>query len=241
MDTSPPEIQQVNNSELVKQQIKDVMRSKFGLLQEEIAFPSVLKRQPSPQEDPSDIAFRREVERVLPGVLASDDKVLVIQNIATQHAVATTSTFLEAGLDTYFTFIPPNNSIRPKMMQGSYYHPERVMGVALANEDKIKEAKDKLEKDKLKGAVVMVDAHADYEDQNGEFDKFLPDDNKLEELGIKRVVLMGEFAPANAQGLTDRRLNKKEDWDKSHIYDYLRQLKAKGFPVSLIGIDTRQS
>jgi len=240
-DVGSVENQAVSLAEQVKTQVQSVMRSNFQLLPEQVVLPPTLKQVPNASEDTSDVGFRQEVQRVLPKVLGREGNVLVIQNIATQHAVATAPVFLEAGLDTYFTFTPENSDIRPSIMRGSYYHPDRVMSVALANEERIENAKRSLTREKLRGAVVTIDAHADFEEQNGEFDKFLPNEGKLKELDIRNIVLMGEFAPENAEHLTERRVNKKEDWDKSHIYDYLRGMKAKGLGVTLVGIDTRQS
>lgn len=50
---------------------------------------------------------------------------------------------------------------------------------------------------------------------------------------------MGEFPPENANGFTERRINKKEEWDKNPIYEYLRTMKSRGFEVGLFGLDTR--
>jgi hypothetical protein len=219
---------------------QSTLTSKFGLTEEEIDLPATLKEYPTSGELGDDVMFRDEVARILPEILEDDGGILIIQNIATQHAVATMPVYLEAGLDTYFTFIHDNAAIRPSMMQGSYYHPDRVISVALANKDRISRAKERLEKDKLKGVVIQIDAHADYEDNNGEFDRFLPDDEKLRKLGLTRVVFLGEFPAQNAQVLTERRINNKEDWDKSHVFDYLRQLKSRGFKVTIMGIDPRQ-
>ena len=227
-DITQPESQaNARTLEAVKMRIKDLMTSRFSLVKENISLPTTLKTEPKAQEYPDDIIFRNEVSRVLPAVLGQEGNVLVIQNIATQHAIATAPVFLEAGLDTYFT-------------QGSYYNPERVMEVVLANEQRIRKAKEKLERNNLRGIVITIDAHAIKEDNSGKFDKFMPTEEQLRELDIDRIVLMGEFAAQNAQGLTERRINKKEGWDKSHIYDYMRDMKSKGYQVSLIGVDTRK-
>lgn len=239
-DITQPESQaSVEMLEATKMRVKNVMASKYGLVTEDVVLPATLKKEPKAEEHPDDVMFRDEVSQVLPTVLEQEGNLLIIQNIATQHAVATTPVFLEAGLDIYFTFIPENKSIRPSSTQGSYYHPDRVISAALTNEARIRQAKEKLEREKLRGVVISIDSHADFEDENGEFDKFLPSEERLKDLGINRIVCMGEFAPQNAQGLTERRINKKEDWDKSHIYEYMRQMKSKGYPVTLIGIDTR--
>lgn len=235
-DVTNTEGQSIN--EAISTQVKGILKSKFSLVEEEVVLPPITK-EPRIGEEPDDTAFRNEVREILPNILAQEGNVLIIQNIATQHAAATDSVFIEAGLDTYFTFIPENQSIRPQIARNSYNHPQRVISVALANEDKIKLAKANLEKDNMKGIVISIDPHADFEDENGEFDKFLPTEEKLKELGINRIVFMGEFHPKNAQFLKERRIDKKEDWDKSHIHDYMRQMNKNGIPVSFIGLDRR--
>jgi hypothetical protein len=229
------------NFEDIKMKVKNIMSSKFGIVTEEVVLPKTLSTIPKAEEIPADVMFREEVKQILPNILSEKENVLIFQNIATQHALATIPVFIEAGLDTYFTFILANKSIRPSIFQDSYCHPNRVMSVALANEERIKEAQEKLTREKLRGIVINFDPHADFEDKNGDFDRFLPTEEKLKELGIKRIILLGEFPPEKAKGLTDRRINRKEEGDKSHIYDYLRQMKNKGYTVSLIGIDRRHT
>lgn len=227
--------------EATKIQVRETMASKFALIPEEVTLPAELKDLPIPEEIQEDVQFRDEVNRVLPGILVQEGRVLVIQDIATQHAVATAPVFLESGLDTYFAFIPEDTSVRPDFMIGPYYQPRRVMSVALANRERIRRAKDRLDRSNLRGIVISIDPHASFEDENGEFDKFLPTEARLKELGISRVVFMGEFAPQSAQAISKRRLERKESWDKSQVYDYMRQVRAKGFPVTFVGIDTRHS
>src|SRR3990167_8629580 len=111
-DVTQPESQtHVRTSEVAKMRVKKIMTSKFSLVTENVVLPTSLTREPKAQEYPDDVMFRNEVSRILPAVLEQEGNVLIIQNIATQHAVATMPVFLEAGLDVYFT-------------RGSYYDQE---------------------------------------------------------------------------------------------------------------------
>ena len=227
--------------EEAKMQTKQTMTSQFGLLPEAVVLPPQLKREPKAEEIAEDVGFRERVQEVLPTILPQDGRVLILENIATQHTVATTPAYLEQGIDSYFTFIPEEADIRPDFTRGSYYHPERVMDVALANRDIINRAKSNLTQDGLRGVRVAFDPHADFELEHGLFEKFFPSEDKLQKLGIKKIVMMGEFSPDGANGLMERRVNKKEEWDKSPIYAYLRTMKAKGYEIGLVGLDTRRS
>lgn len=239
MDGVQKETTSMQLIEEAKMQTKQTMTSQFGLLQEAIILPPQLNREPKAEETADDIGFRERVQEVLPTILPKDGRVLILENIATQHAVATTPAYLEQGIDSYFTFIPEVAEIKPDFMRGSYYHPEKVMDVALANRDRINEAKSNLTQAGLRGVRVAFDPHARFELEHGLFDKFFPSEDKLRELGIKKIVMMGEFPPKAANGLIERRVNKKEDGDKSPIYNYLRTMKGKGYEVGLVGLDTR--
>lgn len=137
----PIETKTFQANEEFRLQVKKSLSSQLGLLPEEINLPAQLKRLPEAKELKEDVGFRTQVEKVLPSVLSDNKKVLIIENIAIQHAVATTPAYLAHNIDSYFAFIPEEPSIRPEIMRGSYYHPERVIEVALANQERISQLK----------------------------------------------------------------------------------------------------
>jgi len=239
MDGQSIEINAAQASEELKLQVKKTLSSQFSLLPEAIDLPAELKQLPEAKEHVDDVGFRTQVEKVLPSVLSDDKKVLVIENIATQHAVATTPAYLAHNIDSYFAFIPEGQNIRPELMKGSYYHPERVIEVALANQERINQMKTNMAYTHIKGVRVILDPHASFELEAGLFSRFFPSEDKLQELGIQKIVMLGEFPPENANGLIERRINRKEEWDKSPIYEYLRTMKSRGYEVRLLGLDTR--
>ncbi len=239
MDGNQIETQNLSAVEEIKLQGRKTLTSQLGLIPESVILPPQLKRVPIAGERDDDVLFRKQVEQVLPDILPGDGKLLIIENIATQHAVATTPVYLTHNIDSYFTFIPEETDIRPVSMRGSYYHPERVLDVVLANQETINNMKAKIEPNTLKGIRVVMDPHASFELEAGLFNRFFPSEEKLQELGVKKIVMIGEFPPENARGLIERRVNKKEEWDKSPIYEYLRTMKARGYEISLRGVDTR--
>jgi len=225
-------------NEEVKMKVASTMRSKFGLLPEVTSLPQDIKGSIIPKELPIDAAFREEVEKFLPSVLAEEGRVLIILEVATQHAVAIAPTLLQHDVDLCYACTSRRTNERLELLREDY-RPERVMEVVLANKDAVDSAKANMTAQSMKGVAVAIDTHSDLEDEKGDFNMFLPDEIKMKELGLKRIVVMGEFLNDATPELTKSRLDNKSDNDKSQVYDYLRKMKAKGYPVSLIGLETR--
>lgn len=225
-------------NEEVKMNVVTTMHSKFGLLPEMTSLPQNINGPINPKELPIDAAFREEVEKFLPPVLAEKGRVLIILDIATQHAVATAPAFLRQNVDLYHAYTPRRTNERLEHLKEDN-RPNRVMEVVLANKDAVDRAKADMTTQSMRGVAIAIDTHSYLEDEKGDFDIFLPDEIKMKELDLDRIVVMGEFLNDDAPELTKSRLNSKSDNDESRVYDYLRKMKAEGYPVSLIGIETR--
>ena len=217
-------------------------KSVFEILPEESYFPAdhVFNQKDIEEfKDDIDDPIRAEVERVVDS-LPLAEKVFIIQRLGLAHAIHNIPALMERGIDTYLAQIPPTED-RPDLAKGSYNF-LRNAEVWFRNKDRVVAAKQKLSsngKEKLKGISLSIDAHADYEDYEGKFDRFFPITEQLRELGITQITLLDETAPSNSPVQQARVDSPPKDWDKSHIFAQLRKYKKDGFQVSVFGVDVR--
>jgi hypothetical protein len=222
--------------------IGGLMHSKLGLVKEKVELdvrdfgtaPIVIKEQKD------DEMFRDEVRKILTTeVLGPNGRVLILLDLATQHALATTPIFLQNKVDCYFTYFPPESKQIPP--DQSYYQPfvtQRVMEVALAHDIRIEDAKRGFERENLRGIMINIHSHAGKEDKEGVFESFYPSEETLKRLDIKSVVLLSETHPDNSQAVYD--FITQNNNESVGLRSYIRKLVQAGFPLKVKGIDRRE-
>lgn len=231
-------------TESAKEKAREVMTSRFGLLPEDVNLDEPpLTDVPRPREYADDGMFRQNVTNIMPQILAGEGRVLILQSIGTAHAVTTSPVYLENGMDMYYAFPPNNQAANERQHYTSGYHSHigtREIPVALANEDRIQTAKSRLTQQGLRGVVLQFDPHAMAEDNEGDFDRFFPTPERLRELGITRIVYVGEFQPQNA-GNVAKSIAGEGHTQEGHSRQYMRRMQQEGFPLTVFGVDTRPS
>jgi len=228
------------NPELEK--AKSLLKSAFHILPEESYFPDKheIRQGLITAHEDVDLAIQQEVEKILDSI-PKEEKIFVIQRLGLAHAIHDIPSLMRLGFDHYLAQIPPTDS-RPDFMQGSYNF-TRNAEVALRHQEDIEAQRARLlerGQENLRGIVLSVDAHADFEDKEGLLQKFFPSLDQLKQLGIARIVLLDEAAPSASPRQQSRIDSQPQAWDKSKIFSTLREYKNSGFSVTAFGVDPRQ-